>query len=220
MKYWILGLSAIAFASCTSTKTLSDIGLTSGYYKLQVSDAKPSKVYLDVKDDSLTMVTVNQLGNRQGLVKPQNVYLLQQPSFDIDVLAIPFKFRPSTSNSPNQLTADFNGNLYLGYRVDRFRFRTTQTPIGAKQKLQHHALTMGVFGGLGNTFISQWTTNYQTQDEYNGFIITRGVSLMAGIDNLTVGIGVGWDYLTDRDKDIWIYQNKPWFGLAISLNIN
>jgi hypothetical protein len=32
---------------------------------------------------------------------------------------------------------------------------------------------------------------------------------MFGLNNLTVGAGVGWDSLTDRDKNIWIYQNKP-----------
>lgn len=34
------------------------------------------------------------------------------------------------------------------------------------------------------------------------------------------GVGVGWDYLTDRDKGIWIYQNKPWYGLTVGLNLN
>lgn len=43
---------------------------------------------------------------------------------------------------------------------------------------------------------------------------------MIGVNNLTVGVGVGWDYLTDRDKAIWIYQNKPWIGVTIGLNIN
>jgi hypothetical protein len=43
---------------------------------------------------------------------------------------------------------------------------------------------------------------------------------MLGVNNLTVGLGVGWDALTDRDKDIWTYQNKPWFGLTVGLNLN
>ena len=43
---------------------------------------------------------------------------------------------------------------------------------------------------------------------------------MIGLKTLTVGFGVGWDYLTDRDKNIWIYQNKPWIGLTLGLNLN
>lgn len=42
---------------------------------------------------------------------------------------------------------------------------------------------------------------------------------MVGINNLTVGLGVGWDYVTDRDKDVWIYQNKAWYGLILGLNL-
>jgi hypothetical protein len=57
-------------------------------------------------------------------------------------------------------------------------------------------------------------------EEYNGMVLTRGLAFMVGINTLTVGLGVGWDYLTDRDKDIWIYQNKPWYGLTLGLNLN
>lgn len=43
---------------------------------------------------------------------------------------------------------------------------------------------------------------------------------MMGYKSLTVGLGVGWDNLLDRDKDIWVYQSKPWYGLTLSLNLN
>ena len=57
-------------------------------------------------------------------------------------------------------------------------------------------------------------------DEYTGFVLSRGIAAMAGISNLTVGIGVGWDNLTDRDRTIWIYQHKAWYGVTIGLNLN
>jgi hypothetical protein len=59
-----------------------------------------------------------------------------------------------------------------------------------------------------------------TTAEYSGFVLTRGLAAMVGVNDLTFGIGVGWDYLTDRDKDIWVYQNKPWYGLTVGLNLN
>ena len=88
------------------------------------------------------------------------------------------------------------------------------------KELKHSAITVGGFGGLGSAFISPWTTNYRTTDEYDGLVLSRGLAFMVGINSLTVGLGVGWDYLTDRDKDIWIYQNKPWYGITLGLNIN
>jgi hypothetical protein len=79
---------------------------------------------------------------------------------------------------------------------------------------------MGVFGGLGSTSITPWTTNNAITEEYNGLVLSRGFALMLGVNDLTVGLGVGWDYLTDRDKNVWIYQNRSWYGLSIGLNLN
>jgi hypothetical protein len=179
-----------------------------------------STVYVDVKEDTLVIIPVDK--NQTDLTRTKEVenQILVRKSFDVDVLAVPFKFRPSSYNFPRQLTVDFNGSIFLGYRFDRYKVLFTQTPVGVVKKLRHRALTMGFFGGVGTTAVNPWTTNYRTTDEYNGFILNRGLSLMAGVNNLTVGAGVGWDYLTDRDKEIWIYQNKPWFGLTISLNLN
>ena len=65
--------------------------------------------------------------------------------------------------------------------------------------MRHRAITVRAFGGIGTSSFTPWTTNNGTTDEYNGFILNRGTSLMGGVNNLTVGLGIGWDYLTDRD---------------------
>jgi len=159
-------------------------------------------------------------GKEPESMVPSNGQVLFRRSFDVDVMTVPFKFRPATQNLPRQLNVDFNGNLFLGYRVDRYKLILIQTPAGILKKVRHRAITVGAFGGLGTTSITPWTTNNGTTDEYSGFILNRGISIMGGVNNLTVGFGVGWDYLTDRDKDVWIYQNKPWYGLTLSLNLN
>lgn len=143
-----------------------------------------------------------------------------KPSFDIDVLVVVFKYRPGLASIPSQLTTDFNGNLFLGYRRDWYTVVDSRTPFGRTRKIRQKALSIGGFAGIGTTFVSPWTTNQQTTDEYNGFIFTKGLSAMLGVKALTVGIGVGWDNLVDRDTDIWVYQFKPWYGLTLSLNLN
>ncbi len=220
MKYILPCFIIVVLSSCSTLKNLPDSGLSPGYYQLHQSDSRYIKVYLDTKEDSLIIIPIDKSGNSLSPVKMINDQSFLKRSFDIDVLIVPFKFRPSSFNFPRQLTTDFNGNVYFGYRLDRYKTRISQTLTGTLKKLQHRALTFGGFGGLGTTFISSWTTNYRTTDEYNALILMRGVSLMAGINNLTVGMGVGWDYITDRDKSIWIYQNKAWYGLTLSLNIN
>lgn len=118
------------------------------------------------------------------------------------------------------MDTDFNGNIYVGFRNDHFLVHQQITPTGTQKRTFHSAFTMGVFGGLGSSFISPWTTNYRITDEYSGFIVSRGIAIMTGINSLTFGMAVGWDSLTDRDKDVWIYQNKAWYGLSVGLSIH
>ena len=74
--------------------------------------------------------------------------------------------------------------------------------------MRHRAITLGAFRGSWDNVSYTRDNKHGTTDEYSGFILNHGISLMGGVNNLTVGFGVGWDYLTDRDKDVWIYQNK------------
>lgn len=220
MKYALFCLGILSIFSCSTLKPLSDSDIESGYYELRQPDKVYSKIYLDVKEDSISIIPIDPANKGQTPLAHVDGQSFLKRSFDIDVLAVPFKYRPSASDFPRQLVSDFNGNIYFGYRLDRYKTRIFKTPIGLEKKIQHHAITMGTFGGLGTTSVSPWTTNYRTTDEYNGLVLTRGLSIMAGVNNLTFGVGIGWDYLTDRDKEIWIYQNKPWYGVTISLNIN
>lgn len=208
----------IFFCSCTTLKKLPESNLKSDYYKLHGLNVESEKTYIEVVDDSLTIFSAKQPETPSR--DPLNGQVFSKESFDIDVMTVPFKFRPARQNLPRQLTVDFNGSIFLGYRFDQYKLVFVDTPAGLVKKVRHRAITLGAFGGIGTTSITPWTTNNGTSDEYNGFILNRGVSLMGGVNNLTVGIGVGWDYLTDRDKDTWIYQNQAWYGLTLSLNLN
>ena len=221
MKVMILFVFCIVFLSCATLKKLPDANLDSDYYYLHRPEGgKSKKVFVDVADDSIRIFSDDPKHQDTISIVPNNGQLLFSRSFDIDVMTVPFKYRPPSQNLPRQLVVDFNGSLFFGYRVDQYKLVFTRTPAGMLKKVRHRALTLGAFGGLGTTPISPWTTNNGTTDEYSGFILNRGISVMGGVNNLTVGIGVGWDYLTDRDKEIWVYQNKPWYGLTLSLNLN
>ena len=220
MKFVISSISCVLLFSCSTLKKLPESNLGSDYYYLYRQEGGTTKVYVNVVDDSIEIVAARPDAKESESVVPSNGQLLFRRSFDVDVMTVPFKFRPATQNLPRQLTVDFNGNIFLGYRVDRYKLIFIQTPAGVMKKVRHRAITLGAFGGLGTTSITPWTTNNGTTDEYSGFILNRGFALMGGVNNLTVGFGIGWDYLTDRDKDVWIYQDKPWYGLTLSLNLN
>jgi hypothetical protein len=212
-------LALIICGSCASVKNSAKYQLGNGVYDFTQNDTTYHKAYVYVSGDT---VRVYRKDKPYDAIIPaadkDQIYL--KSSFDVDAMTIAFKYRPGSFYLPRQLTADFNGNIFFGYRLDRFQARLIRTPFGAQKIQRHRAITTGVFGGIGSTSVTPWTTFNHITDEYNGLIITRGLALMLGINNLTVGAGVGWDYLTDRDKDVWIYQNKSWYGLTIGLNIN
>lgn len=213
----VLVSCSILLYSCTTTSVLPKYELGSDYYRFHQAGTKPKKVYVEVAEDSVRLISVDKIPLS---IDPSKDKFFTRPSFDVDIMVTLFKYRPEIQNLPRQLTTDFSGNIFLGYRLDRFRVRHIETPAGRIKKIQHKAITIGGFGGLGSTQVTPWTTNQATTDEYSGLVLSRGVALMFGINKITVGMGLGWDYLTDRDKDIWIYQNKPWFGLTLSVNLN
>ena len=206
-------------SACSSVKDSPKYQLGDGkyYFRQPGEKYKPAHVY--VKDDSVHIYLQDDLSKPVVPKTGQSQYFLKR-SFDVDVMTVLFKYRPTASGFPRQLTADFNGQVFVGFRMDRFGFDFKKTPMGLKKSHYHRALSIGGFGGLGAASITPWTTNYQTTDEYNGLVLSRGFALMVGVNQLTVGVGIGWDYLTDRDKQIWIYQNKPWYGLTLGLNLN
>jgi hypothetical protein len=211
---------ALLWSSCASNKITQQLPIKSGNYLVKTPQAKPWKAYVQIQDDSIAVYRATADGSFESPLALVDNSVLIDRGLDVDVLTVPFKYRPSAADFPRQLTTDFNGNIFLGLRSDRYREHLIKTPAGMQKDIKHKAFTAGVFGGIGTTFVSPWTTDNRTTDEYQGFILSHGLSAMVGIDNLTVGLGVGWDFLTDRDKNIWIYQNKPWLGMTLSLNIN
>jgi len=213
MSKFSLFLSILFLWSCSS---LPKYQLKDDYYNFHQPGKKPTKVFVRVNEDT---VKITGLDDSLIVAKEQDEYFVKR-SFDLDAMTVLFKYRPSAYNLPRQLNTSFNGNVYLGYRIDRFWLDYKKNPGGVTKELKHKALTLGAFGGLGTAAINPSTTNYRTTDEYDGLVLTRGFAIMVGLNSLTVGLGVGWDNLTDRDKDIWIYQNRPWYGLTLGLNIN
>ena len=90
-------------------------------------------------------------------------------------MTVGFKYRPGTRYLPRQVNTDFNGNAFLGYRQDRFKVKYSHTPIGITKAYHHRAMTMGVFGGIGSSAVTPWTTNNLISDEYNGLVLTKGL---------------------------------------------
>ncbi len=151
----------------------------------------------------------------------KEVHNFYRPSFDLDVMTIPIKYRPRTDILPNQLDANFNGAIYGGYRIDNYRVTYKRTPLNNyKQKVTHIGYSVGLFAGIGNTLIDEYslTNHYDTQ--YQGVLFTSGVAANVAVGNFTLGVSFGTDHLLDRNKQIWVYQGQPFVGFTVGLNLN
>lgn len=206
-------LSMLFMSSCSVIKNQSKYELSSDV-RYRTSNSKYQKAMVTVESDSIYIKLSDSTKQKANI---DSRFL--KNSFDVDVLTALSKFRPAKINLPNQLTTDFNGNFFIGYRYDRFRLKAS-SKNRRQEYLSHRAMTFGLFGGIGTSAINPSTTNYLITNEYNGVVVQRGVVVMAGVQKLTIGLSAGWDYLIDENESKWIYQNKPWYGLMVGINLN
>ena len=212
-----LTIILFSVSACSNVKVLSKYELSDGKYWFHQRGEKYHRVDLEIIEDSINIYQ-GQEKVKPDLLKDQYLF---QTNLDLDILYALFKYRPAESSLPRQITNSFNANLFLGYRLDRFHLKIKRTHSGKPlYKMLHRSVALGAFTGIGASTVAPWTTRYQTTDEYNGLVISRGAMLLGGINSVTVGLAVGFDRLTDRDKHIWIYQDQPWYGLTLGLTLN
>ncbi len=225
----IAGFIAL-LTSCSALEKASDHGFNSGYYTFG-SGTSATKVYVDVTDD--TIAVFNRHENRVDSIaflsisrdKPENVPLnplkFKKQSLDIDITTIMLKYRPSVYGLPSQLISELNLAMYAGWRFDNHKLTNKISPTG-KHYLKDTNLgyDFGVFAGPGTTIINPFTTNNRFTNEYSGMILQTGIAGFLESDFASFGIAVGIDKLLNGDKNIWIYNNKPWIGFIVGISLN
>lgn len=224
----------IMLSSCSTSRETSKFQLSDGYYKSKVFNSGNAAVYIDNEEDTISIYLVNRQSKNVDTslvskkVFPQSVSSIalqpntfKQNSFDVDFLTIPFKYRPAQKDFPRQFNTNLNGAVYLGYRNDIYQLRYKKTPLQKFQRqTQHYGFSFGLFTGLGGTTMNPSVTNNQITTEYDGVVWSKGLAGIIGINNFTIGLALGYDNLLDANKKKWIYQGKPWIGLAFGLNLN
>jgi len=225
----------VFFSSCLIMHQSSKYAFNDGIY--QTKRFSKNEVYvLKIDDDTIAVFPVLEFKDSTAILikKRQNYYTLEKklkdnistrtfykPSFDADVMTIPLKYRPPAGDLPNQLTTNFNGALFAGYRIDAYRLNYKRTPLNRyKQNVKHMGYSAGLYLGIGNTSIDQWSLNNpNTTLQYEGMILITGIAANMAIENLTIGISIGTDHLLDQYHTEWIYEGKPCAGFTIGLNL-
>ena len=232
---FILLLSAVIFTSCTIFKDSRKYEFSNGIYKSKLFNQTIQNVYVDIEEDLITVYplkdgknvfVIDTLLNKKQIFSKANNEIINkqmfsQNSFDVDFLTIPFKYRPSQKDLPKQFTTNLNGAIFLGYRTDIYKLRYKTNPLKRFERMiTHYGFSFGLFTGFGGTAMNPSVTQDQITKEYDGTVWSKGIGAIVGVDNFTIGLTLGFDDLMDSNKKYWIYQQKPWFGLAFGLNLN
>ncbi len=181
------------------------------------------KISVDLMQDDSVLTLSPSSGNQQTLhvnLSAIDQLKLKRVTFDLDVLTIPFKIRPSVAGFPEQLNANFNAAMYFGRRVDRFTIQTTRKGRASKTRLRGTGYGYGGFVGIGSEAVNPFVTNNRIDYEYDGFVINGGVAGIYDARRFNLGLALGADFLVDRNRRDWIYQGKPWIGVLFGINLN
>ncbi len=220
---------AILSAACSVLEKSSKHGFGNGYYKFKSQNMLAGKVYVRT-DDKEVEVYKNERNNLENL--PLHINLADtdsitgpveftRKSLDIDLTTILLKYRPPVNDMPAQMITDFNMALYAGWRHDTYIIRKELDPLKKSEtSIMARGYDFGVFAGPGTTVINSFTTANKTDNEYNGMILQYGLAGFLESNVASFGVAVGFDYLVSPDRKIWIYTNKPWFGLIIGIALN
>lgn len=224
--------SLALFTGCGILSHSQKYHLRSGLYKNRSFSKKTERVYVDNRGDSILVYRVDQKmqtidSTRSKMIfteKNQSAQLFspifRRTSLDLDFLTIPFKYRAAQKDFPQQLNANLNGAVFVGFRNDICKLNYKVNALQQQRQITHYGISFGVFTGLGSTAINPSVTDRKITKEYEGVVWSKGIGAIIGINNFTFGFAVGFDDLLDSNKRLWIYQRKPWLGLSFGLNLN
>ncbi|HZV69825.1 MAG TPA: hypothetical protein VFG10_09780 [Saprospiraceae bacterium] len=142
----------------------------------------------------------------------------------LQALAIPIKIRPRLDDSalldsfPSQTETGFNPALAFGLKMSFNNFRINNDIFG--RNLRQLSLTPGFFFGTGATDLKKTNTrNPIIKFERKATVISPGMFLMFGYNNINFGYSLGIDFATGKGSQEWLYQGLVWHGISLGLDI-
>jgi hypothetical protein len=232
----LLVLFSLGFSSCYIFHSSSKYKFNDGIYTTRIFSDKEVYV-LKIDDDTIAVFPVQEFKDSTAIITSQRVNYNSfqrklrnnkisetffRPSYDLDVMTIPIKYRPPVAGVPNQLITNFNGAMFTGYRLDAYKLTYKRTPLNIyKQTVKHTGYSAGLYAGIGSTLINATSLpDPSLAMEYEGALFIAGISANVAVENLTVGMSFGADHLLDENSHHWIYEGKPNLGFTLGLNIN
>lgn len=230
----VLGSFMLLSVSCVSLGKIARHDFDSGFYKLKTQGADPSRVYINVIEDSIVVYPVitegkkespdisSGMGLRVSRIKTDNYFYKScfvNNSVDVDLTSILFKYRHPRDDVPGQFSADLNFAIYMGFRKDFYKIESSVHPLHEEMSfIKQFGFDLGIFAGIGTSPVNPTVTNNKISQQYDAMIFQKGVSGFISYDNISIGLAIGFDNLVDKNKASWIYNQKPYLGLVIGIS--
>lgn len=185
---------------------------------LPLNDNNPNTIDLS---DSAYVFFVNPRPKQLPVNETSPWFQYHFTSFDADLVTIPFKYRPAQENGlPPQLATNANAAIYIGLRYDQGYQRNVFYHHQQRSEIRSYSLGAGGLLGLSANTVGPFSTANQLPNDYEGACLSYGLAVIFGYRSINLGLALGYDHLMDRNRTLWIYQNKPWLGVTVGLNLN
>ena len=173
------------------------------------------------QSDSSAILFVHYIPVLHKIEERSPWFTYRTTAFDMDLTTMPLRYRFATGGLPGQLNDyNLNINLHVGFRTDIGRYRTTYFRRSQQSDIKSYSIGLGGIIGLSPTSVNSFNTNGRVADDYQALGISYGLSTTFSFSTFSAGLAVGYEKLADRNNAIWIYDNKPWVGLTLGVNLN
>lgn len=147
-------------------------------------------------------------------------FLFYYGKFSQTGLTIPLKYRKGVGDealNPPTLETGFNVNFAPSYRLNWSSFNSYRKFLGAN--LTNYSVTIGGLLGIGGTDLKTKTNSPGLLSDRKSTTLTYGGTLILGLNSFGIGYAVGFDNVLGSGSKYWVYQNKIWHGIVVSVDL-
>lgn len=126
------------------------------------------------------------------------------------VTLIPFKFRPNVNVNGVKKGFDFSKDVQIGLSG------------GIKQRIsKYNPFYLNVLFNIGISSVTMddYNTNNTLTSSVDIVALTKSFGLVLDFKKIQFGAFLGWDKVSDKNKNNWIYQGKTWWSIGFGYSI-
>lgn len=126
------------------------------------------------------------------------------------VALLPLKFRPKVKVNGEKFGFDFSKDIQLGLSG------------GLKQRISHYNpyFINALFNiGISSVTMDKFNTMNTLDNNIDIAALTFSYGLVLDFTRIQLGIFAGRDFVSDRNRNNWIYHGKTWFSVGFGYSI-